>query len=203
MNKEDTETTSIQRFVPQGRTSLDEDAPGWGTSSASNDDNDGDPRRQGGPVCWKCRGNGQKRQKIAQGKEQKNLPCTVCQGNGRLSPKPSEMAALDRPGVIRKARTPPKGWEPAPPVAHGLLKKVDEESTKWRDMVIRADEGLDIIMADQQDSDLNENNGTTNSRPDWLPRRGEEFCKLNGGWRILQRVGECLCMHLPSFTAYV
>eukprot|EP00977_Amphora_coffeiformis_P009481 scaffold2192_cov170-Amphora_coffeaeformis.AAC.15 len=198
MDKEETEPITVERFVPQGRTSLDEDAPGWGTRGASNDDNDSDPRRREGPICWKCRGSGQKRQKIAQGKKQNNLPCTVCQGNGRLLPKSSETAALSRPGVIRKARTPPKGWEPALPLAYGLLKE-----SKWRDMVICADDGKDVVMADQQDSDANENDGATTARPDWLPRQGEEFCKLNGAWRILQRVGGHRWTTDDCVTAYI
>jgi tRNA1(Val) A37 N6-methylase TrmN6 len=60
-----------------------------------------------------------------------------------------------------------------------------KEQTKWRDMVLRADNGEDIRVQEecQHSQDLSSD---TTTKPVWLPQPGEELCKLNGHWRILQ-----------------
>lgn len=194
-----------------------------------------------GPVCWKCRGSGQgakKRARISKKKEQRPgestapsatsksqstapslssplaIPCGVCHGKGRLAAKKADVDASNRPGVIRKARTPPPGWQASEPLAFALRDDIDDED-KWRSLVRRADDGEDIFLlssssssSDQDDAQDSLTDEKTNRRrrrppPPWLPQNGEELVKLNGGWRILQRVGGHRWTTDDCVTAYV
>ena len=206
---------SIERFVPEGNASLAEDAPGWG-SNAKNDsvasestsdnnraadpkssDNDLPPQPLG-PNCWKCRGTGQK---LYKGGEpvKKKVTCPVCQGNGRLPAKKTVVEAATRPGrICRAKRQPPLGWQPAKPLAYALQE--GNVLPKWKDMVVAADNGQDGILDSSHDNASTDHDKT---KPSWLPGMGEELVKLNGTWRILQRVGGHRWTTDDCVTAYV
>lgn len=157
--------------------------------------------------------------------EQKFLnttPCGVCQGHGRLGAKKIELQAVHRPGVIRKARTPPPGWQPAAPLAYALQRDNGEDNLKWAERVRRADQGQDVVVdlseeekevkdTNNMNDDLAKNKSTHATQQQqqqqqplpWLPQKGEELVKLNGGWRILQRVGGHRWTTDDCVTAYV
>lgn len=201
---------SVNRFVPQGKASLTEDAPGWHGETTNNEtspqtgdnDNSTTTRQQqqqqkqqprGGPICWKCRGTGQKPQKpgkVGQPPTRKKIACSVCQGAGKL---PARAAVQQNAtGVIPRARRTPNDWIPAPPLAHALQQ--GKEGEQWRNLVILADSGQDIKMCNLDKS---------SKAPEWLPRHGEQLCKLNGSWRILQKVGGHRWTTDDCVTAYV
>lgn len=197
-------TISVERFVPQGKVSLAADAPGW-HGQQQHDDNDGDDETQPqGPICWKCRGTGHKPQKTGSDEQpppRKRICCTVCQGRGKLPAKAAQQKAAHQPGRIPASRRTPSDWIPAKPCAYALLAEKgnnnnnnDNTTTKWKDLVIQADNGQDVIMAPEDDE---------STKPAWLPQQGEELCKLNGSWRILQRVGGHRWTTDDCVTAYV
>jgi tRNA1Val (adenine37-N6)-methyltransferase len=144
--EDDAADPNIHRFLPTGRASLSEDAPGWGSV---NDE---------GPICWKCRGN--------------TKPCPVCRGRGRIASNRSQKNK--RRGRITRARTPYSDWKPSGPQPFGLSCR----DSRWADLVQLADSGSDVSIQDDSDG-----------LPSWIPKQGEELCRLVGSWRILQCVG--------------
>ena len=172
-NKDQTKSSTIERFVPQGGASLVDDAPGWGSEEQNQ-----------GPTCWKCQGSGWKPQKPAKRDTppRKRIGCSVCEGSGRLQVKAKMAAMKHRPGVIRKARRRlPSGWQPLLPMAHALQE--GNEVAIYRDMVMRADNGEDVVVNQEEFARFG---ADWEGRPAWMPGKGEELCKLNGHWRILQ-----------------
>jgi tRNA1(Val) A37 N6-methylase TrmN6 len=187
-------TNEVHRFVPQGKGSLVDDAPGW-------EDSDG-------PTCWKCKGVGttgmprqKKRKKHGKNeappppssdeKQDANIAttttddanddtplialrktCTVCQGRGHLLKR----KVPELPGRITRGRKrKPEGWRPMGPTPAALQHDKDE----WSTLVQRAnDDNVDVEIPE------------ASIGPGWLPsERGAELCNLVGTWRILQRVG--------------
>ena len=83
------------RFVPQGETSLQEDAPGWNPGRFLNQSQQGPPSASpenvsnttkqtaslspatSGPLCWKCRGNGTLMPKAKKKKWKKRQDCSA------------------------------------------------------------------------------------------------------------------------------
>jgi tRNA1(Val) A37 N6-methylase TrmN6 len=123
---DDGEHQPPRRFVPTGRASSSEDAPGWGgilfkneklvdsSSSSSNHE------QQHGPICWKCRC----RNKKSNGNNNKNeKQCRVCHGHGRI---PAKRQPKYRPGRITKARIPAidgYSWQPSGPIPFGARRR--------------------------------------------------------------------------------
>jgi tRNA1Val (adenine37-N6)-methyltransferase len=156
-----------ERFVPQGRASLVEDAPGWGdkplrsnvnssgvsdplsptigTGSPDDSETANDDASKG-PTCWKCRGSCVRKHSPAPPEEV--IPCSVCSGRGRLPPKRAEATGATKPGKITRGRRCPEGWRPAGPLPQAMsIATVDvdgDDSTenggdsKWAKMAIRA-----------------------------------------------------------------
>jgi tRNA1Val (adenine37-N6)-methyltransferase len=137
-----------ERFVPQGRASLVEDAPGWGdkplsnsnslngvvsdplspttttttaTATASDISEESETANDAskGPTCWKCRGSCVRKHSPVPPEE--TIPCTVCSGRGRLPPKRAEVTGATKPGKITRGRRCPAGWLPAGPIPQGML----------------------------------------------------------------------------------
>jgi tRNA1(Val) A37 N6-methylase TrmN6 len=181
----------VHRFVPQGKGSLVDDAPGW-------EDSDG-------PTCWKCKGVGttgmpkqKKRKKHGKNEapsssDEKNANatitadddtkeevsvtalrkiCTVCQGRGHLLKR----KVPQLPGRITRGRKrEPQGWRPMGPAPAAMQKE-----NLWSKMVQRANDVYVDVEIPEASID----------GPVWLPcERGAELCNLVGTWRILQRVG--------------
>lgn len=188
-----------------------EDAPGWGGEPPSKQEAAASSAEEWrekpqGPICWKCRGTGKKpckRPRLEAGLPEKpsSSPCTVCTGTGRSRVKKAEAEAANLPGVIRKARTPPPDWKPAKPLAFGLMDAKESVVQKWSDLARRSDGGEDIVLTEEML--LSGNSSATHALPVWLPRKGEELCKLNGCWRILQRVGGHRWTTDDLLTAYI
>ncbi|CAB9508444.1 Pseudouridylate synthase 10 [Seminavis robusta] len=195
----------IERFVPAGKGSLVDDAPGW--SSVKN--NSSDPSSREGPICWKCRGTGEKKDKKKKRKHSEAVSnCSVCQGKGHLPPKQQEVVAQEsRPGEITRARQSPPNWTPQGPVPAVLLPTTQSSPPHNLQKAIQLvrlaetanQEILVILPESQTPTDDNNNNqeisvkspfqtNTEDPIPPWLPRRGEQLCNLMGQWRILQRV---------------
>jgi tRNA1(Val) A37 N6-methylase TrmN6 len=78
----------------------------------------------------------------------------------------------------------------------------DSPWQKWSDLIRRSDDGEDIVLTEQVRL-LACQNSATDALPPWLPRQGEELCKLNGDWRILQRVGGHRWTTDDLLTAYI
>lgn len=174
-----------ERFVPQGRASLVEDAPGWGKETHETETN------TSGPACWKCRGSGAVKPKKTKGTDEqpKNSECPVCGGRGRLTTKRKEAMGATKPGIITRGRRCPDGWVPSGPAPHALTEK-----TKWSKYVEKANQGSDVQIETEE---------LLSDAPNWMPQLSEELCNLVGTWRILQRVGSHRWTTDDLVTAYV
>jgi tRNA1Val (adenine37-N6)-methyltransferase len=141
-----------ERFVPQGRASLVEDAPGWGDKPLSNSNSSsnglsdllspttdtdnteesenetaGDNDASKGPTCWKCRGSCVRKHSPVP--PEKVIPCSVCKGKGRLPPKRAEVTGATKPGKITRGRRCPIGWLPAGPLPQGMVVEADVDNS--------------------------------------------------------------------------
>lgn len=175
-----------ERYVPQGRASLVEDAPGWGEETQGTHETN-----KSGPACWKCRGSGAVKPPKGTVGQPNYSDCSVCDGRGRLAPKRKEVMAATNPGTITRGRRCPYGWIQSGPAPHALTEK-----TKWSKYVEKANQGSDI-QVEKEESMSDEH------VPNWMPTYSEELCNLVGTWRILQRVGSHRWTTDDLVTAYV
>lgn len=153
---------SVRRYVPE-QVSLSDDAPGWLGN---------DTHCVKGPICWKCKG-----QKLLRSHE----ICTVCQGQGRVSPKRADVEGARLDGKITRGRKSSTSWEPIGPTPYALTAELQNEWTQMIRTVSREKIDVSIDMTEQAEAGEN--------LPLWIPKPGEELCNLVGSWRILQRVG--------------
>jgi hypothetical protein len=209
-----------ERFVPQGRASLVEDAPGWGDKPVSltagssshhplttakytpSPESTDDGSSSSGPTCWRCRGRGVRKCKPAP----KELPCSVCSGSGRLPPKRSEVMGATKPGKITRGRRCPVGWLPAGPLPKALSStQKNGSATRWAKLAMEASTlKEDVEIQDRiADAVAVADDDDVPAPPIWIPEKGEELCNLVGSWRILQRVGSHRWTTDDLVTAYV
>ena len=168
--------TEFHRFVPAGKPSLVDDAPGWdgGPSTVASGDIPKTTVAKEGPVCWKCRGVGRIKAKKPKAKgskkKRKTTTTTTATPSMALSPEPK-----------RDGSSSPKEIQKECPVCNGrghLLPKrrqVDaenkpgvvtkgrrrprgwepsgpepfafQERTKWAKLVQQANSGMDVTAS--------------------------------------------------------
>lgn len=216
------EMSSIERYVPVGTKSLSSDAPGW-TSNAEKSE-------QGGPTCWKCKGqqklvdkkactrkqdrNGNPAKKIkvkvckagASASEKSFKTCPVCYGKGSIPPKKKEMSSLSSQlGMITRKRKYPKNWKCSGPVAHAVkaAEKCRNEESTFDNSKRPLSFLYEANTIEANDAGVSVPSVEYEDYP-WYPsNKGEQMCNLVGNWRILQRVGSHRWTTDDIVTAYI
>ncbi len=213
--------TSIERYVPTGNQSLSSDAPGWITNAERND-------QEGGPTCWKCKGQREVLDKKAfmKGKNKHNahrsdkkrkfdaenlqgeIPgetmkaCPVCDGKGFIPPKKKEMSSLSsQHGMITRKRRCPGNWKCSGPVAFAMKEantRLAEAGSLEKPFSILLEATIEADGAGISVPPMEYENYP------WYPsNKGEQLCNLVGSWRILQRVGSHRWTTDDIVTAYI
>jgi tRNA1Val (adenine37-N6)-methyltransferase len=188
MSSKGDKLTHILRFVPQGKVSLEDDAPGW-------EDTDG-------PTCWKCKGKKTVQTKLPKSDKAvipndlstkinssnvsscknngntflgslKFRNCPVCQGQGFLRKR---KLSISLGKITRGRQKPNSSWQPHGPDPIAILR-----NDQWSKLIQEANNEYQDVMISLKDDQK--------EYPTWLPQPGEELCNLVGRWRILQRVG--------------